>query len=132
LIEMAQAGAQRPATAFIEAGGEIARMRERLSATLAEYDMIMTPSAAALPWPARQPYPPAIDGRTVDPRGHAVYAAFVNASGCAAISVPCAPSREDLPIGFQLVAAAGRDEDLCSIARAYERAAPWYERWPPL
>jgi aspartyl-tRNA(Asn)/glutamyl-tRNA(Gln) amidotransferase subunit A len=105
-------------------------MRERLGEALAHCDFLLTPSAAALPWPAREPYPARIDGNAVGPRGHAVFAAFANASGCPAISIPCAPSRAGLPIGYQLVAAAGRDEDLCALAGEYEAAAPWADRWP--
>ncbi|HEX6136953.1 MAG TPA: amidase [Casimicrobiaceae bacterium] len=126
------AGRALPATALIEALWEVARMRERLGETFAGYDVVMTPSAAALPWPAREAFPRMIAGLPVGPRGHAVFAAFVNASGCPALSLPCAPSAEGLPIGFQLVAAPGRDEGLCVLAGEYERAAPWTDRWPQL
>ena len=130
--EMVDAGSAFAATQLVEAWWEIGRMRERVGETLAAYDFVMTPSAAALPWPARAPYPTRIDGHTVGPRGHAVYAAFVNASGCPAASVPCMPSKGGLPIGFQLVAAPGHDEALLVLARQFEEAAPWSDRWPSL
>ena len=105
-------------------------MRERLGETFAQYDVMLTPSAAALPWPAQEVYPSTIAGKEAGPRGHAVYTAFVNAAGCAAVSLPCEPSASGLPIGFQLVAPAGNDERLCVLASEYEAAAPWADRWP--
>ncbi|HET7731479.1 MAG TPA: amidase [Usitatibacter sp.] len=107
-------------------------LRRESVALFSRWDAVMTPSAAALPWPAEQPYPTAIDGREVGPRGHAVYTGWVNACGIPAIALPCAPSREGLPIGFQLAAGFGRDEALLALAARYEAAAPWSDRWPPL
>ena len=132
LVEMADAGSRLRATELFDALGEIARMRERLGEAFANYDVLMTPSAAALPWPAQEVFPPKIDGRAVGPRGHAVFTAFVNAAGCPGISVPCEPSAAGLPIGFQLVAAPGNDERLCVLAQEYETAQPWADRWPLL
>jgi len=93
---------------------------------------MLTPSAAALPWPAHEVYPSMIAGKEAGPRGHAVYTAFVNAAGCAAVGLPCEPSSTGLPIGLQLVTPAGHDERLCVLADEYETAAPWANRWPPL
>ena len=131
-VEMVDAGLRLSATDLFEALAEIARMRERLGEAFAQYDVLLTPSAAALPWPAQEAFPPKIAGRTVGSRGHAVFTAFVNAGGCPAISLPCTPSAAGLPIGFQLVAAPGNDERLCALAQAYEMAQPWADRWPPL
>jgi aspartyl-tRNA(Asn)/glutamyl-tRNA(Gln) amidotransferase subunit A len=131
-VEMAIAGSRFRATELFDALAEIARMRERLGATFAQFDILLTPTAAALPWPAREAFPPSIAGRDAGPRGHAVYTAFANASGCPAISVPCSPSAEGLPIGFQLVAPPGEDERLCVLAQQYEMAQPSSDRWPDL
>lgn len=131
-VAMAEAGSRLRATELFDALAEIDRMRERLGETFAQYDVLLTPSAAALPWPAQEAYPPKIAGCDVGPRGHAVFTAFANASGGPAISLPCTPSVTGLPIGLQLVAAPGHDERLCVLAQEYETAAPWAHRWPPL
>lgn len=59
--------------------------------------------------------PEGIAGIPVGPTGSAVFAGFVNAAGCPAISIPCTRSGSGLPIGFQLFAPWGRDEDLRAI-----------------
>jgi aspartyl-tRNA(Asn)/glutamyl-tRNA(Gln) amidotransferase subunit A len=132
LVDMAEEGSRASAADLFRAFAEVARVRERLGETFAQYDVMLTPTAAALPWPAHEVYPSTIAGKEAGPRGHAVYTAFVNAAGCAAVSLPCEPSATALPIGFQLVAPAGHDERLCVLANEYEIAAPWSHRWPPL
>jgi len=115
------------------AGIELFEGLRRESETLFDrWDLVMTPSAAALPWPAETPYPERIDGRPVGPRGHAVYTGWVNACGIPAINLPCAPSRAGLPIGFQLAARFGADEMLLDVAARYEAAQPWAHRWPEI
>ena len=131
-IEMAKQGAQIPASRYLAILETIDAFRRQLAEVYQSIDIIMTPSAAALPWPAAQPYPPEIDGQPVGPRGHAVYTAWVNACGYPGINLPCEPSASGLPIGFQLVAGFGQDELLLNLARQYEQAAPWAGRWPPL
>jgi aspartyl-tRNA(Asn)/glutamyl-tRNA(Gln) amidotransferase subunit A len=76
-----------------------------------------------MPWPATEIYPGIIDGQPVGPRGHAVFTPFANALGLPAISLPAGLSSKRLPIGYQLVAAQGRDADLLALARACERFA---------
>jgi aspartyl-tRNA(Asn)/glutamyl-tRNA(Gln) amidotransferase subunit A len=97
------------------------KLRRDSAAAFERWDFIMTPSAAALPWPADTPYPTSIDGKTVGPRGHAIYTGWVNACGIPAINLPCTPSRRGLPIGFQLAAAFGADRGLLEFAARLEK-----------
>jgi aspartyl-tRNA(Asn)/glutamyl-tRNA(Gln) amidotransferase subunit A len=108
------------------------RLRRESESVFERWDLVMTPSAAALPWPAEQPYPEVIDGKKVGPRGHAIYTGWVNACGIPAINLPCAPSRAGMPIGFQLAARFGADRLLLELAEKYEQASPWRDRWPEI
>jgi aspartyl-tRNA(Asn)/glutamyl-tRNA(Gln) amidotransferase subunit A len=108
------------------------RLRGESESLFERFDLVMTPSAAALPWPAEQPYPELIDGKKVGPRGHAVYTGWVNACGIPAINLPCAPSKRGMPIGFQLAAAFGAEELLLEIGMRYQAANPWRSRWPAI
>jgi aspartyl-tRNA(Asn)/glutamyl-tRNA(Gln) amidotransferase subunit A len=103
----------------------VSRLFERL-------DVIVLPSAAALPWKAEDAYPTQIDKQEVGPRGHAVYTGWVNAAGLPALALPCAPSREGLPIGMQLVGPYGGDDLLLDLGAAFEAVQPWAQRWPAL
>jgi hypothetical protein len=62
------------------------------------------------------------------------YAAFTvpfNVTGQPAMSLPLHWS-DGLPIGVQLVAAAGREDVLFRIAGQLEQARPWADRRPPV
>jgi aspartyl-tRNA(Asn)/glutamyl-tRNA(Gln) amidotransferase subunit A len=130
--EMAVKGSTVTATAYYAALEAIKVLQANLSLFFDQYELIMTPSAAALPWPAEMAYPQIIAGQEVGPRGHAIFTAFANMAGCPGINIPATPSIAGLPIGFQLVSAPGRDGLLCAIAAQFEAARPWADRRPPL
>ncbi|MCP8688094.1 amidase [Marinobacterium sedimentorum] len=132
-VDMAAAGAAVGAPAYLRALESIDQFRSDVTAAYGDIDIIMTPSAAALPWPAATPYPDHIDGREVGPRGHAIYTGWVNACGHPAINLPSAPSSAGLPIGFQLVGRFGSDRALLDLAEAFEaraRAERGEPHWP--
>lgn len=126
---MAEAGARLPATDYFDALQTAMQLRQDLAVLFRQYDLLLTPTAAALPWPAGESHPPRIAGVEVGPRGSAIFTGFVNAAHLPAITVPCRPARSGLPIGFQLVAPWGGDEDLIAIAHDYETAHPWAMAW---
>lgn len=53
-----------------------------------------------------------------------------NTTGQPGISLPLHWNDENLPIGVQLVAAYGREDQLISVAAQLERALPWADRHP--
>ncbi|WP_260501997.1 amidase family protein [Aquabacterium sp. J223] len=128
---MAEAGAALPATALVQALNTARRVQEAVQRLFEDFDLLLTPTAAAMPWPATEVYPPVIDGRPAGPRGHAAFTAFVNAAGVPALALPAPAAPDGLPIGFQLVGRHGDDALLCAIGAAYEAAHPWAHRWPP-
>jgi aspartyl-tRNA(Asn)/glutamyl-tRNA(Gln) amidotransferase subunit A len=131
-IANAEAGRALPATALFDLLRLVDEMKSRLGEVFAEYDLLLTPAAAALPWPANQTHPTHIDGREVGPRGHALFTGFVNAACLPAIVLPCRASDAGLPNGLQLIGRWGEDGALCAVAREYEQARPWRDFWPGL
>nr|WP_249218966.1 amidase [Loktanella sp. SALINAS62] len=91
------------------------------------FDAILMPTSAAQPWPAADSHPPVIAGKSVGPRGHAVYTGWVNAAGLPAIAFP-APVASGLPIGMQLIGKIGDEGRLMDLIAPI--LSPF--RWPHL
>ncbi|WP_207717458.1 amidase [Caenimonas soli] len=130
--DMAEQGRGLPAARLWQIMEHVRQLRRDTTALFEKIDVIVMPSVAALPWAAEAAYPTHIDGHEVGPRGHAVYTGWVNAAGLPGLALPCAPSREGLPIGMQLIGAYGADDQLLDLGAAYEAAHPWAGRWPTL
>jgi aspartyl-tRNA(Asn)/glutamyl-tRNA(Gln) amidotransferase subunit A len=128
--DMAEKGRSIPAARLWRILEQVRQLRRDSVALFQDIDVIVLPSAAALPWKAEDAYPTHIDGQEVGPRGHAVYTGWVNAAGLPGLALPCVPSREGLPIGMQLVGRYGSDDTLLDLGAAYEAAHPWADRWP--
>jgi aspartyl-tRNA(Asn)/glutamyl-tRNA(Gln) amidotransferase subunit A len=121
---MAADGQKLSGADYIDALERVAAFRRRIAELFARVDLVLTPTAAALPWPAETPYPDSIAGRPAGPRDHAVFTGWVNIAGLPAISLPVAASRSGLPIGVQLVAGFGADRDLLAFARSFAERHP--------
>ena len=61
-----------------------------------------------------------------------IYTIGVNLAGLPAISVPCGFTRNDLPIGLQLIGQPFQEANLLAIAHRYERHHEWGRRHPSL
>jgi aspartyl-tRNA(Asn)/glutamyl-tRNA(Gln) amidotransferase subunit A len=130
LEEMAAQGKARTGPEYFAALNVFKELEQSLSFFFQDYEAILTPTAAALPWPVTDPYPKQIDGHEAGPRTHAVFTGFANISGCPGISFPSDPAANGLPIGAQLVAARGGDGLLCGLAAQFESAHPWTKLAP--
>jgi aspartyl-tRNA(Asn)/glutamyl-tRNA(Gln) amidotransferase subunit A len=86
------------------------------------YDLMMTPSSGALQWKADE----------FGPAHHRAFTGIVNLASLPGISIPAEPTASGLPVGFQLVAPYGGDWTLVAMARQYEQAHPWADRWPAI
>ncbi|MEA3535870.1 amidase [Rhizobium sp. CC-YZS058] len=117
---MIEKGKSASATDYVAALDAARRIYLQLMEKFDSYDLIMTPSAGGMPWKAEDH----------GPAYHRVFTGFVNAAGLPAISIPCDPSEDGMPIGFQLIAPFGRDWQLVSIAKLFEETYPWAQRWP--
>ncbi len=130
IAEMAASGEKYAAKDYLNALDTIAGMRRDFESLFERYDFLITPTTAAMPWPAAESHPATIDGQPVGPRGHPVFTPVANALGLPAISLPCVVEDGALPVGLQIVAAQNRDWALLAFAREYEGRL-FVHRWPP-
>ncbi len=61
-----------------------------------------------------------------------IFTISANLAGLPAISIPCGFGQEGRPIGLQLIAPQLEDARVFQFARAFEKAAPQWNRIPPL
>ena len=108
----------------IDALERTAGLRRQVAELFRSTDLVLTPTAAALPWPAEEPYPREIAGRAAGPRDHAIFTGWVNITGLPAISLPVAVSAAGLPIGVQFVAPFAADAALLDFAAALQQRCP--------
>jgi aspartyl-tRNA(Asn)/glutamyl-tRNA(Gln) amidotransferase subunit A len=130
IINRAREGGAIRAANYVGTLANICSFRRQMDRLFARYDLVFTPSAAALPWPAEESHPPEIDGRAVGPRGHAVYTGWVNVCGHPAIGLPLGFSGSGLPIGGQFVGAYGSDDSLLAFAQRFDAVRNQTKIWP--
>lgn len=96
------------------------------------YDILLTPTLAVPPFPIHMQGPDKIEGRWVDPVYWLSFTFPLNMTGQPAASVPAGWTDDGLPIGLQIVGSHLDDPMVLRAAAAYEEAAPWADRWPPM
>ena len=63
---------------------------------------------------------------------YGAYTLPFNLSGQPAITLPLHMTANGLPVGTQLIASTGREDQLLAIAAQLEQALPWAGRRPPV
>ena len=132
LVPVAERGETITGIEYARALDAVTELRRSMAQAFDDYDVLVTPTCAAHPWPIGTPYPKEINGVPVGPRGSALFSTVVNAAALPAISVPVKPRASGIPIGMQLVGRYGTDETLLALAAEFESAQPWATRWPEL
>jgi aspartyl-tRNA(Asn)/glutamyl-tRNA(Gln) amidotransferase subunit A len=125
-------GLSLTATAYAEALDKLATFRADVSVNWGPYDALIMPTAPAPAWPVEQDHPTTIGKRPGSAAGQAMFCGWINAVGYSAISVPTARHPDGRPIGMQIVAPFGSDPIVLEVARRFEQARPWDQRWPTL
>jgi aspartyl-tRNA(Asn)/glutamyl-tRNA(Gln) amidotransferase subunit A len=129
IAEMAAVGRHFTARDYVAALDAVASMGQAFERFFDCFDFLITPAAAAMPWPAGESHPKTIGGKAVGPRGHAVFTPLANALGIPALSLPCRVEGDALPIGLQIMAARNRDWLLLKFARDHENQL-FLHQWP--
>lgn len=100
---------------------EHSRIYQRVQAFFEEYDLLITPTVGAYPWPKHDMYPASIEGRAIanyfDWVGLTYGITLIN-HPC--ISIPCGLDDRGLPFGLQIVGRRNSDLHLLRCAEAIE------------
>lgn len=119
-----------PAADYVNARIALADYTVKVWAFFKEYDFLLTPVLAVPPFEVGNYYGPReIAGREVDPLAWMPFTYPFNATGQPAASMPCGWTEEGLPIGLQIVGRRFDDASVLRAAAAFERAAPWADRY---
>jgi aspartyl-tRNA(Asn)/glutamyl-tRNA(Gln) amidotransferase subunit A len=92
-----------------------------------QVDVLVTPTS---PTPAFK-----IGEKTDDPLQmylSDIFTINVNLAGLPGMSLPCAYTKQKLPVGMQLIAGHFQEEKIFHAAYAYEQATEWHKMRPPL
>jgi Asp-tRNA(Asn)/Glu-tRNA(Gln) amidotransferase A subunit family amidase len=96
-------------------------------------DLLILPTVAVPPFPVEQPYPSEINGKPLDNYTQWFFLTYgISVTGLPAISVPCGFTQGGLPVGLQIVGRRRQEAAVLTAAAAFERAAPWSDRIPPV
>ena len=115
--------------AFLSAADYITALRartilnEKIRANFSRVDVFATPTA---------PRPPEAF-QTMDPNEQNLRPSFTNPfnlTGLPAISLPCGFTKDNLPVGVQIVAQPFEESTAFRVAYAYEQATEWHKRRP--
>jgi amidase len=132
---LAEEGWRRSAASYLGAVAQHQAMSRMVAGWYGGgFDLLLTPTLGEPPLLLNQ-----LDDSGDDPM-RAIYrarltvsfTALLNATGQPAISLPLHWNGDDLPIGVQLVAPAGREDVLIRVAAQLEEARPWADRIPPV
>lgn len=97
------------------------------------HDFLVLPSAQVFPFDAGTHWPKEVAGRTMD-----TYHSWMEItvpgtlSGCPIVNVPVGFNSQGLPMGMQIMGPATQDLQVLQLAYAYEQAAKWTKRVPPI
>lgn len=106
---------------------------ERVATFFDHYDLLLTPTVAVPPFPAETLYPMEINGMPMENYVDWIMLTYaITLTGLPAISLPCGWIQKGLPVGLQIVGPRLSESRVLRAAAAYELAAPWTDKRPPL
>jgi amidase len=130
---LAERAAATSSVDYLRALIEVQSHGRAFASFCAGYDLVLTPTLALPPVPVGWIFESPDPGEQfLRAAAFTPFTAAVNVAGLPAASVPLHWTEEGLPIGTQLIAAAGGEALLLRVSAQLEEARPWAGRRPPL
>jgi amidase len=97
------------------------------------YELLVLPTVAVRPFPVEQPYPTEINGKPIENYTEWFFLTYaISVTGLPVMSVPAGFTLDGLPVGIQIVGRRRQEAAVLRAAAAFEMAAPWADRIPPV
>jgi len=130
LIKLIEAGLSYPSTAFMKAISQRKEFYEKIYRFMKNYDFLITPTTAIPAFGLGMMFPSEINGIGVSPTGWQPFTFPFNLTGQPAATVPCGWSRDDLPIGIQIIGKRFDDLGVLKVSKAFQDIVPWQKKHP--
>ncbi|HKR49401.1 MAG TPA: amidase [Pseudonocardiaceae bacterium] len=130
LSEIVKQGERCSALDYLTATATRMAMGATMGAFHERYDLLLTPTVPITPFVSGEEVP--IGWHSPRWTSWTPFTYPFNMTQQPAASVPCGWSSTGLPIGLQVVGPRHADDRVLAACAAYERAAPWIHRRPPL
>ena len=111
--------------AYIETLKRVRECRRDIRRVFEQVDVLVLPTM-------REPAPLITETVNETHRRPPSNTAAFNHFGTPALTLPCGFSKDGLPIGLQIVAAAYREPVVLQVAYAYQQSTDWHKRTPPV
>jgi len=106
---------------------------ERVRRFMERHELLVLPTVAGKPFPIEQPYPTELQGKPLENYTQWFFLTYaISVTGLPVISVPAGFTRDGLPVGIQIVGRRRQEASVLRAAAAFEAAAPWVDRIPPI
>ncbi|MGS2647467.1 amidase family protein [Streptosporangium sp. LJ11] len=122
---LAKAGRELGAVGYVTSRDWIDGFRRRMADWWESHDLLLMPSLGVAPFPLGWLPPDDVSTSRGRTNRAVAFTSPVNATGQPAISLPLHHTADGLPVGVQLVAAAGREDLLIRVAAQIEEERPF-------
>ncbi len=125
-------GSRLPAERYALAINRFHTIARQMATYIADFDAILSPTLTRLPAPLGD-LSMQTDFRSfrLKVSRYSTFLAIVNASGQPAANLPLHWTRDNIPVGVQVIAPFGMEDRLLRLSAQLEQAAPWAWRRPP-
>jgi aspartyl-tRNA(Asn)/glutamyl-tRNA(Gln) amidotransferase subunit A len=105
---------------------------DQARALFEQFDLLLTPTTPIPAFEIMHDTPWPVAGRLGESLAWSYFTYPFNLTGQPAASLPCGFTDDSLPVGLQVVGRRHADATVLRAAAAFEAAAPWQARRPPL
>ena len=133
LVQTIERGSAVTAIKYAQAALERKEFWSRIQPMFEKYDILLTPSTAVPAFDINTYQVTEIAGVKGTPALEWTPFTYpFNFTGQPTASVPCGWTEDGLPIGLQIIGRRFDDATVLKVAAAFEQAAPWADKHPPL